>query len=266
MVEVVPVCMLIAVGLAAGLMAGLIGIGGGMVVVPGLFYIFKFMNFPTDEVMHIAVGTAMGVMICTSIASTLSHQVKGDVQWPIFWRIMTGIIIGVIVGAKLDQHLNAHAIEIVFGLFVLAVSIKMFLNWKPKVQGTNKIPNLVLTNGVGLIIGFKSGLLGIGGGALSIPFLIYCDLPMHEVVGTSASFTLPISIVGTLAFLLLGTEHSSLSLSTGYIYWPALLLVAPCTMLGAFLGTKLSHAISAPKLRLIFAIFLFFLGLRMLSS
>jgi uncharacterized membrane protein YfcA len=265
MVEWTSGSLLVGLGLAAGLLAGLLGIGGGMVVVPGLFYIFALMNFPESSLMHMAAGTSMCVMVFTAVSSIGSHQVKGDVRWLIVARVVPGILVGVLLGALLDRSLNTRWLEFIFGLFLLVISLKMFLNWRPQTEA-GSLPNLAITNLVGLAIGFKSGLLGIGGGAISIPFLIYCGLPMHQVVGTSASFTLPIAILGTILFLNLSQVDGLIPGSTGYIYWPAFWLVAPASILGAVLGTKLCHAISAEKLRRIFAGFLFLLGIKMLLT
>ncbi|MBE9143148.1 sulfite exporter TauE/SafE family protein [Planktothrix mougeotii] len=263
MMGILPWILLVALGLTAGTAAGLLGIGGGMLVVPGLFYIFNLMEFPPSLVMHVAIATSMSIMVCTATSSILAHHSKGDVQWGVFWKIVPGILLGVLLGAALDNTLSSHWLKIIFGLFLLLISIKLLLNFKPQPQ-SKTLPRLVIINAVGLGIGFKSGLLGVGGGAISVPFLIYCGLPMYEVVGTSSSFSLPISILGTLAFLLSSQGGASLPGFTGYIYWPALLLIAPFTILGAFWGTTLSHIISGEKLRTAFALFLLLISLNML--
>ncbi|CAC5342327.1 sulfite exporter TauE/SafE family protein [Planktothrix agardhii] len=262
---ILPWVLLAILGLAAGTTAGLLGIGGGMLVVPGLFYIFNLMDFPPDFVMHSAIATSMSIMTFTATASIVAHHSKGDVQWGVFWKIIPGILLGVLLGALLDHTLSSALLKIIFGLFLLLISVKLLLDFKPQVQ-SESLPRLAIINAVGLGIGFKSGLLGVGGGAISVPFLIYCGLPMYEVVGTSSSFSLPISILGTLAFLLSSHGDSFLPGFIGYIYWPALLLIAPFTILGAFLGTSLSHLISGEKLRMAFALFLLFISLNMLLT
>ncbi|EKV00899.1 putative permease [Leptolyngbya sp. PCC 7375] len=265
MVGLADFALFALLGLGAGTLAGMLGIGGGMVIVPGLFYLFSLMDLPSYSLMHLAAGSAMCIMIFTSAASTFSHHMRGDVHWDIFGRIIAAIGVGVLIGNLLSNHLDTHWLEIIFGSFLLLVSVKILLNWKPAFEETSS-PPLVLIATVGTLIGFKSGILGIGGGAISVPFLLYCGLPMSKASGTSASFTLPIAIVGTLSFLLFSQGYTDISWATGYIYWPAVALVAPFTMLGAPIGTQLSHIISPQQLRRIFGWLLVVIGLRMFGG
>jgi uncharacterized protein len=252
-------------GFVAGTLSGMLGIGGGMVIVPGLFYLFGVLGLPEHTLMHLAAGTAMCIMIFTSAASTISHHLKGDVQWGFFRRMIGAIGVGVVIGHLMSKDWDTHWLEAGFGVFLLAVSLKILLDWKPGTTLT-EVPGLVLTLVVGLLVGFKSGVLGIGGGAISVPFLLFCGLSMKEASGTSASFTLPISLVGALVFGLLAPTFAEVTWSTGYIYWPAVAMVAPFTMLGAPLGTQLSHWLPAHRLRQIFAVLLLFIGGRMLQG
>lgn len=263
--DILPWVLLATLGLTAGTAAGLLGIGGGMLVVPGLFYIFNLMEFPSNLVMHVAIATSMSVMVCTATSSIVAHHAKGDVQWRVFWKIIPSILLGVLLGTILDNRLSSDWLKIIFGLFLLIISLKLLLDFKPQSK-SETLPKSAIINAVGLGIGFKSGLLGVGGGAISVPFLIYCGLPMYEVVGTSSSFSLPISILGTLAFLFSSDSVSSFPGLTGYIYLPALFLIAPFTILGAFLGTNLSHIISGEKIRTSFALFLLLISLNMLFT
>ena len=265
----------ILLGITAGTLAGMLGIGGGMVIVPGLFYLFSIIHLPEQALIHMAAGSAMGIMLFTASASTWSHHARGDVQWDIFKRVVPGIAIGVVAGTLLSSHIDAHWLEVIFGVFLLAIACKILLAWTPGASSS------LLTSGtgaegvgpsgpvapvVGSLIGLKSGILGIGGGALSVPFLLYCGLPMKHASGTSASFTLPIAITGTLAFALLSPSDPQIQWSTGYIYWPAIALVAPFTVLGAPIGTLLSHRVPANLLRRIFAVLLLVIGGKMLLS
>lgn len=257
--------LLVALGITAGTLSGLFGIGGGMVIVPGLFYLFTLMKVPHESLMHLAAGTSMCVMIFTSASSTWFHHRRGDVHWNIFRAIMGFIGIGVVLGNLLASYLSTDWLELVFGLFLLFVSLKMLLDWRSLSREPNN-PQLWLTAVVGIAIGFKSGVLGIGGGAISVPFLLFAGLPVSQASGTSASFTLPIAVIGTLAFLLMAGQAEPIPWATGYIYWPAVALVAPCTMLGAPLGTYLSHVLPGQRLKMLFALFLLLLGLRLMGS
>ena len=265
MLSIADMLLFAGLGITAGTLAGLFGLGGGTLIVPGLFYLFSLMDLPEESLIHVAAATSMGIMICTSTASTVAHQLKGHIQWSFFQRIGISIIIGVICGNLLSRNISANLLELIFGIFLLIVSLKILLDFKP--DGTEKrIPSFLITSLIGFVIGFKSGVLGVGGGTLSVPFLLYCGLPMKEASGTSASFTLPIAIIGTMAFLLLGDTQTTIPWSTGYIYWPAIALVAPFTMLGAPIGARLSQVISAQKLRRFFALLLLCLSARMLAG
>ncbi|MEL6129704.1 MAG: sulfite exporter TauE/SafE family protein [Cyanobacteria bacterium J06627_3] len=265
MVSYLDFALFALLGIGAGTMAGMLGIGGGMIIVPGLFYLFSLMDLPSYSLMHLAAGSAMCIMIFTSASSTFSHHLRGDVQWGIFGRIIATIGIGVVSGNLLSNRLDTHWLEVIFGVFLLAVSVKILLDWKPAFEETTTPPMWIFAL-VGILIGFKSGILGIGGGAISVPFLLYCGLPMSKASGTSASFTLPIAIVGTLSFLLFSQGYTDISWATGYIYWPAVALVAPFTVIGAPIGTKLSHSISPQQLRRIFGLLLVVIGLRMFGG
>jgi uncharacterized membrane protein YfcA len=251
-------------GLAAGTLSGLFGIGGGMIIVPGLFYAFRVLDIPHDWVMHMAAGSSMVIMIFTSLSSAWSHHLRGDVQWPIFGKILPAIAAGVVLGKTLAYQLNTEWLESIFGLFLLFVSLKMLLNWLPKPDNPGQLKAGIITL-IGAVLGLKSGILGIGGGAISVPFLLYAGLPMSQASGTSASFTLPIALVGTVSCVTF-TLPTTLTIpwSTGTIYWPAVALVAPFTILGAPLGTYLCHQIPSHHLKRAFALFLMFLGLRLL--
>ncbi|ABW28780.1 sulfite exporter TauE/SafE family protein [Acaryochloris marina] len=255
-------------GIAAGTLAGLLGIGGGMLIVPGLFYLFDLIQLPQESLMHMAAGSSMCIMICTAASSTWAHHRQEHIQWSIFRTIIAGIAVGVVSGNLLANRMPTQLLELIFGIFLLVVSTKIFFEKKSEdaEEQTVGAPGIVPTSAVGMVIGFKSGVLGIGGGALSVPFLLYCGLPMKKASGTSASFTLPIAIVGTLSFLLLSGNQTAIPWSTGYVYWPAVLLVAPFTMLGAPIGAKFAGIVAPEKLRTIFAGLLLVISMRMLSG
>lgn len=253
-------------GITAGVMAGLLGIGGGMLIVPGLFYLFGVIHLPEASLMHMAAGTSMCVMIFTASSSTWAHHTKGHIQWSIFRSVIAWIGLGVVVGNLLSNRLPTDLLELIFGVFLLAIAFKIFLGKQKSDEEGEAVqaPSFAATSGMGMAIGFKSGILGIGGGALSVPFLLYCGLPMPKASGTSASFTLPIAVTGTLSFMLLSGNTELIPWSTGYIYWPAVALIAPLTMIGAPIGAQLSRIVPADKLRTLFAFLLLFISMRML--
>jgi uncharacterized membrane protein YfcA len=265
MVSVLEVVGFGVLGLLAGTLSGLFGIGGGMVVVPGLLYLFQIMDLPAAAVMHLAAGSAMAIMIFTSLASAWCHHRRGDVQWSYLWRMLPAIALGVFLGKGVAHQLNTAALEACFGLFLVAIALKMLLNWFPTPESPAP-PHRGLTYGVGTVLGLKSGILGIGGGAISVPFLLYSGLSMGQASGTSAAFTFPIAVLGTVMGLALTPPGGPVSGSIGTLYWPAVALVAPFTMLGAPIGTQLCHILPAQRLKRWFALFLCLLGLRLLGS
>ncbi|MEM0979354.1 MAG: sulfite exporter TauE/SafE family protein [Cyanobacteria bacterium P01_H01_bin.58] len=263
MLGIFDIGLFAGLGLTAGVLSGLFGIGGGMVIVPGLFYLFHILDIPYSSLMHLAAGSSMCIMVFTSASSAWSHHLRGDVRWHMLGRILPAIAVGVTLGKLLASHLNTNVLELIFGLFLVFVSLKILFDWVPKPDNPGN-PKGWLTSLVGTVLGLKSGILGIGGGAISVPFLLYSGLPMSQASGTSASFTLPIAIVGTLSGLFLTNHGNIVPLATGTIYWPAVALVAPFTMLGAPLGTRLCHQIPSNRLKRWFAVFLLCLGIRLL--
>jgi uncharacterized membrane protein YfcA len=265
MLSLVNMSLLGALGLVAGTLSGLFGIGGGMVIVPGLFYLFGVMGLPEMTLMHLAAGTSMTIMIFTATSSMLSHHLQGNVQWPMLWRILPSIAVGVILGKLLANQLNSQWLEGLFGVFLLMVALKIFLGL-PTLEQADTPPKTKWISLVGTILGFKSGVLGIGGGAISVPFLLYSGLSMGQASGTSAAFTFPIALIGTASCLWLVPPEIGVTGVTGTVYWPAVALVAPFTMLGAPIGAQLSHVIPQAQLKRLFALFLLGLGLRLLGG
>ena len=267
-VDVVNLSLFAGLGAIAGICSGLLGIGGGMVIVPGLFFLFGLVQMPEAALMHMAAGTATCIMICTAASSTWAHHKRGHIHWDIVQRVVGGIAGGVIAGNLLGNRLDSNLLELIFGIFLIVVATKIFFGKKAKLgeEAPVKPPAILLATVVGAAIGFKSGVLGIGGGALSVPFLLYCVLPMNHATGTSASFTLPIALVGTASFILLSGQQDVIPWATGYVYWPAVALVAPFTMLGAPLGAKWSDMVPADKLKTMFAGFLLLISLKMLAG
>jgi len=267
-VDILNLCLFAGLGAIAGICSGLLGIGGGMVIVPGLFFLFGLVHMPEAALMHLAAGTATCIMICTAASSTWAHHKRGHIHWDIFQRVVGGIAAGVIVGNLIGNRLNGDLLELIFGLFLVVVATKIFFSKKTILgeEAPTRLPTTLVASLIGAVIGFKSGVLGIGGGALSVPFLLYYGLPMNHATGTSASFTLPIALVGTASFMLLGSHSALIPWATGYVYWPAVALVAPFSVLAAPLGAKWSDIVPANALRSLFAVFLFLISLKMLAG
>lgn len=249
------------IGAITGLLSGMLGIGGGVVVVPGLALVFAHLALMQGVSMHMAEGTSLAVMIITALSSMRVHHSHKNVLWPVVLRLLPGMLIGVIVGASFASVMPTYILEILFGLFVLFIAVQMFLLIKPK--ATRKLPRWSGLSLAAFLIGGKSGLLGIGGGSITIPFLIYCNVPMRKASGTSIACTLPIAIFGTLSFMISGWNVINIPYSLGYVYLPAFFSVAIMSLLFAPIGARLSLLINVSIIKRIFAILLFFAGIKM---
>jgi len=250
------------VGILAGLLSGMLGIGGGVVVVPGLAFVFAHLAVMHGFAMHMAEGTSLSVMIITAISSIYAHHKRGNVLWSVFLRLLPGILIGVICGVMLAGYLPARILKIIFGFFVLLMAFRMFLLIKSK--PTRKLPGCYWLSLVAFLIGGKSGLLGIGGGAITIPFLTYCNIPMRKASGTSIACTLPIATAGTISFAIMGFNVVVIPHSIGYVYLPAFFGVASMSLLFAPIGAALSSKIDVSLVKRIFAVLLFVVGIKMI--
>ncbi|SFX30928.1 sulfite exporter TauE/SafE family protein [Marinospirillum alkaliphilum] len=252
-------------GAGAGLLAGLFGIGGGLVIVPVLILTFQALGFPLEILVHLAVGTSLATIIPTSISSTLTHHRKGGVNWHWFRLIAPGIVLGALLGAWTASLLSGLALQNIIGTFVLLVAVQMAFNLKPA-PGRGQPPTPVMAAAGGLI-GWASAIFGIGGGTLSVPFLTWCNAVMRQAVGTSAALGFPIAVFGALGNLWAGWQHPELpDWATGYIYWPAFVGIVLASVPFARLGAKLAHFLPELLLKRLFALLLLLVGLRFLLT
>ncbi|MEZ0121648.1 MAG: sulfite exporter TauE/SafE family protein [Candidatus Reddybacter sp.] len=252
-------------GAFVGFMAGLLGIGGGGIMVPTLSTIFLLQGVPVEKVVHLALGTSMASIIATSLASMRAHHANGGVLWPVVKGMTPGIIIGTFLATFLAKYISSAHLAIFFAVFMGAVSVQMFLNKKPK-------PSRELAGTTGLLaagsgIGAVSALVSIGGGSLTVPFLTWQNVEIRKAIGTSAAIGLPISVAGTLGYLINGWANSSPENYTfGFIYLPAVLLISVVSFFTAPVGARMVHRLPVPVLKKIFAVLLVLLGLKMLFS
>jgi uncharacterized protein len=259
------IVMYTLVGTVAGILAGLLGIGGGLVIVPMLVYCFTLQSIPYEHLMQIALGTSMASIIFTSVSSFLAHHRRGAVEWPVVRRIALGILVGTYLGAALASNLSTGALKLFFVLFLYYVATQMILNKKPK--ATRQLPGNIGMFGVGNVIGVVSSLVGIGGGTLSVPFMAWHNIPLHRAIGTSAAIGFPIAIAGTAGYLVNGIGVQGLPPnSIGYIYLPALFGIVGASVLTAPLGVRLAHSLPVGTLKKVFAVLLYLVGTRMLFT
>lgn len=248
-------------GLCAGVLAGLLGVGGGLIIVPSLIFLFSWQGLPSDQVVHLAVGTSLATILATAMASLLAHHRKGAVVWPVVRGLAPGLVAGAWIGAWLAEGLNTVWLQRSFAVFALLVAVQMALGRQPAAQ--RQPPGTAGLLGVGGVIGVVSGVVGIGGGSLTVPFLSWCGVPLRNAVATSAACGLPIAIGGTLGYLLLGPAAVG-SANLGHVHWPAAVAVAAVSVFSAPWGAALAHRLPVLLLKRVFALLLAGVGLRLL--
>ena len=253
----------LATGALVGFAAGLLGIGGGVVMVPLLVWTFTSHGLPAEHVVHLALGTGLAAMVFTSISSMRAHHARGAVDWPIARAMAPGMLTGAFVAALIAGFIPTRPLALGFTLLVFYAATQILLDLKP--PGSRDLPGATGLFSAGAIIGAVSSLLAAGGAFLTIPFLAWCKVPLRRAIGTAAANGLPIAIAGTAGYILHGLRVEGLPApSIGYVYLPALALVVTTSMLAAPLGARLAHSLPVKRLRTIFALLLYVFAVRML--
>ncbi len=251
-------------GLATGFLAGLLGIGGGMIMVPFISAILAARGVAPGLSVKMAIATSMATIIFTSISSVRAHHKKGAVRWDIVKGLAPGIVLGAMVASLgVFAVLKGSALAFVFAIFVGFSATQMFLDKKP--APTRQIPGTPGLLGAGGVIGFLSGLVGAGGGFVSVPFMTWCNVAIHNAVATSAALGFPIAVANVAGYIIAGQQINGLPpYSFGYLWLPALVVIASCSVLMAPLGAKAAHALPVKKLKRVFASILYLLAIYML--
>lgn len=257
------VLALITTGVVAGVLAGLLGVGGGIVIVPVLYHLFTLLGIDESVRMHVAVGTSLATIIPTSIMSARAHRKRGSLDRKLLGALIPAVVIGVVVGSVLSGYLSGKVLTSIFAVMALLVAINMAFKRDGFALGDG-LPGTVGTSLIGGVIGGISTLMGIGGGTLSVPVLSAFRTPMHTAVGTGAALGIIISIPGTIGFLINGFDVPLRPPATiGYVNLLGWALIVPATMLTSSWGAALAHSIDARRLRQVFAAFLALTSLRM---
>lgn len=255
------VLALLLLGSCTGFLAGLLGIGGGMILTPFLTMLLPLAGIPDEHIVHVAIATSLATIMFTSLSSVRAHNQRNAVLWSVVAGIAPGILVGALGGAKIASLLPTFAISMVFVCFVGFSAVKMFMNSKP--TPGRELPGFAGQFGVGTFIGLVSALVGAGGGFISVPFMVWCNVKMQKAVGTSAALGFPIAAAGTLGYVITGWGAPGLpgGLETlGYIHLPALLSVACASVFTAPFGAKVAHSIDTKPLKRLFACNLFVLA------
>jgi uncharacterized membrane protein YfcA len=261
---ILQVSLLLSIGAVAGIMAGLLGIGGGLIIVPVLFALFLSTGqADTSVAMHVSIGTSLATIVLTSISSILAHQKHRAILWQVVIRITPAILLGGLAGALIAGILPGSVLRIGFAVFLLLVAVQMLIGRAP--SSHRSLPGFAGMSVVGSVIGAISAIMGIGGGTMSVPFLIWCNVEARKAVATSAAIGLPIALSGTVGFIIAGLGKAGLpSLSLGYVNIPAFVCIVIASVVSAPIGARYAHRIPHAKLKRIFAVFLLILAIRMI--
>lgn len=247
--------ILLITGGIAGILAGLLGIGGGILIVPVLVFIFRYQGVDSSIIMHMAIGTSLATIVVTSLSSIREHQAHGAIIWSIVKLIAPSIIVGALIGAAIADILPSDTLRLIFAPFMLMVAFQMGFGRPPKPQ--RQLPQKPGMFFAGGVIGSLSSILGIGGGSLSVPFMTFCNISVRKAVATSAAIGFPIALAGTIGFIISGWNAESLpKWSLGYIDLKAALSIVLASALTAPLGAKLTHIMPVGLLKKVFALLL----------
>jgi uncharacterized membrane protein YfcA len=249
-------------GLVVGFVAGLLGVGGGLIIVPVLIFMLHDQGLAIGLEPQLALGTSLASILFTSLSSVRAHHRHGAVEWPLVRRIAPGIVVGTLVGAVLAAQVSAFALKLFFVAFLFYAAVQMWLDFKPAPH--RELPGRSGTLLAGGVIGAVSSWVGIGGGTLSVPFMLWHNITLHRAIATSSAIGFPIAVAGAVGYVLGGWQVGGLPAgSLGFVYLPALSGIVLGSVLTAPLGARTAHRLPIRPLKRIFALLLLVLALRM---
>jgi len=263
--EWLPLLIVLAgIGCIAGFLSGLMGIGGGIVLVPGLFYSMSALGFSPEHLMHMAVGTSLAVMVPTGLSSARAHWKKGAVDMSLVRKMGPGILLGVGIGTLLADHFSSEGLRTFFACALVALAAIMVID-PARFAIRDGLPKQPWSGMAGAVIGVISTLMGIGGATMNVPFMCLHKVPMHKAVGTAAAQGLFISVPGLIGFIIIGWSAQGLpAFSLGYANLIAWAAIIPFSVLMAPQGARVAHSLPVGRLREVFAALLVIIAARML--
>lgn len=255
------------IGTVAGLLAGMLGVGGGLIIVPALVWVLPYFGVGAEHLMQVATACSLATITLTGIASARAHQARGAVQWPVVRSLAPTLAVGAWLSGYIAGQLRSETLSLTFCLFVMALAFNMARTGSAKKPSSDPLAptsNGAILAGVGLVIGLLSGLVGIGGGSLIVPLLTQLRWTMTQAVATSAACGVPIALFGALGYVQSGWHISMPGFSSGFVYWPAVLGISAASWFAAPQGAHWAHRLPAARLKKVFAVFLFLVALLML--
>lgn len=252
------------IGIMAGFLGGLLGIGGGLVVVPALLFVFDIIGFPSTYAMQTAIGTSLGAMVFTSASSAWAHIKQKGVVWSLFYPLTPGIICGAILGALIANYLPSQQLKLIFAFFACLIGIYFLLPFGvEEKEYHHKPPPLITFSILGVIIGVISSIMGIGGGIITVPILTYYGVPIRNAVSTSAVTGFFIAIFGAVSFAYLGMGNQTSDGNVGYLFLPAFISIGLTSCIAAPFGASFAYKLPRTTLKRIFGVFLIFISIMM---
>ena len=265
MALIIDFLLYLVLGSAAGLLAGMLGVGGGLIIVPALAFSFSHLSFNQQQIMPLALATSLATIIITSISSIRAHQKKQAILWPLFKKLSPTILIGAFLGGLIATYLPSTGLRIFFATYATLVAIQLYLGKQPT-EGRNNY-STASTAVAGITIGSISSIVGIGGGSMTVPYLLWNGTSIRNAVATSSAIGLPIAIAGVIGYLSRSYQLDHLpAYSLGYIYLPAFFGIIVSSSLLAPVGAKLAHQLPVDTLKKFFAVMMLIIGLKMFFS
>ncbi|MBS0287140.1 MAG: sulfite exporter TauE/SafE family protein [Proteobacteria bacterium] len=257
----------IFVGFITGILSGLLGLGGGVVMVPALIVIFSWQAFPSTFLMQMAAGTSLGAMIMTTFMAAWSHHKRGGIRWELTTYLIPGTVAGAIAGVFIAKQINTHDLQVIFAIFAILLGAKLLVeaNNKPALTKRNIAPLFLLM--LATAIGVLAGMLGLGGGVLLIPLLLWLGTTMVQASATSAACAFPTATAGAIMAVIAGWHNEALPAMTwGFVYWPVALILGVASLFGAPVGVSLAHRLPVQVVKRIFGVILILIAVRMIWS
>ncbi len=267
---VLSIIIYMVIGAFAGFLAGLFGVGGGIILVPGFYYTLSWLYPEGSHLMQISIGTALATIIITGSSSVRAHAARHNIRHDIIWKLGIGVAIGSLLSAVIADSLPSETLKSFFAIMIMLLAALMVMGPEKLTQKIGRFdhfPNKIISTISGMIIGCLSGLMGIGGATLSVPFMTLFRTEMRQAVGTASAIGLFIALPSAAGFMITGlSEQTGIPHTIGYIYYPAWLAVISCSMVTAIFGARLAHHLDPKKLKRIFAGFMVLLAVSMLAD
>ncbi len=265
----------IIIGILTGIMSGLLGIGGGVIMVPALVAIFTWQALPQDLSpgtrliydIQLVTGTSLAAIVMTTLMAAWSHQKRGSVQWSLLKTFIPGTVVGALIGVWLAKQISTHQLQVFFAFFAIALGLRLIWGANKKERVAKSPPHPMLLLFFATLVGMLSGMLGLGGGVLLVPIFLWVGITMIQASATSAACAFPTAISGTIMAVITGWHEPGLpALSWGFVYWPAALILGLASLLGAPMGVVLANRLPVAMIKRIFGVVLMLIAVRMLLA